>query len=247
MRSPLMASGCDDRRFRGNAAVLQMTGRGNHGVRIGAGTIRRHPVVSRLRSLEDRWESGENSGLAQQDPAHAVPGVLAQCQGGPLASRGDALPQIHQVHALPDLGGGYGDAIADRRVALEVGARLFERDGLEREEPDEMPASNILGVGVPPTPAIAHPTAGVGIDLGVMISASHNPFQDNGIEFFARGGHKLEDSVEDRIEGLPGCIGDLLTGAGVGRVVEGEIVADQRCISHLVDSGTADVPGPRIV
>ena len=182
MRSPLMASGCDDRRFRGNVVVLQMTGRGNHGVRIGAGMIRRHPVVSRLRSLKDRWESGENSGLAQQDPAHAVPGVLAQCQGGPLTSRGDALPQIHQVHALPDLGGGYG-----------------------------------------------------------------NPFQDNGIKFFARGGHKLEDSVEDRIEGLPGCICDLLTGAGVGRVVEGEIVADQRCISHLVDSGAADVPGPRIV
>ena len=80
---------------------------------------------------------------------------------------------------------------------------------------------DVTRVGVLPTPAIAHLTATQDIELGVMISASHNPAPDNGIKFFARGGHKLEDSVEDRIEGLPGCICDLLTGAGVGRVVEG--------------------------
>ena len=47
---------------------------------------------------------------------------------------------------------------------------------------------DVTRVGVLPTPAIAHLTATQDIDLGVMISASHNPFQDNGIKFFARGG-----------------------------------------------------------
>lgn len=114
MSSPLMTSDCGDRRFRENVAVLQMAGRRNPGVRIGAGMIRWHPLVSRLCSLKGRWESGENSDLAQQDPVHAVPGALAQHQSGPPTSRGDVLTQIHQVHALPDLGGGRGDVIADR-------------------------------------------------------------------------------------------------------------------------------------
>ena len=47
------------------------------------------------------------------------------------------------------------------------------------------------------TPTVAHLTATEdGVDLGVMISASHNPMPDNGIKFFAHGGHKLADAVE---------------------------------------------------
>lgn len=106
---------------------------------------------------------------------------------------------------------------------------------------------DVTRVGVLPTPAIAHLTATQDIDLGVMISASHNPFQDNGIKFFARGGYKLEDSVEDEIEACLGKITNLPTGAGVGRVIKGETVADQNYINHLVDSVGTDLTGLRIV
>ena len=106
---------------------------------------------------------------------------------------------------------------------------------------------DVTRVGILPTPAIAHLTATQDIDLGVMISASHNPFQDNGIKFFARGGYKLEDAVEDEIESLLGKVEDLPTGAGVGRVIKGETVADQNYINHLVDSVATDLSGLRIV
>jgi phosphoglucosamine mutase len=82
---------------------------------------------------------------------------------------------------------------------------------------------DVLRVGVLPTPAVAYLTGSLGSDLGVMLSASHNPMPDNGIKFFARGGHKLADALEDRIESLyrehgSGKDWDRPTGAGVGRV-----------------------------
>ena len=61
---------------------------------------------------------------------------------------------------------------------------------------------DVLRVGVLPTPAVAYLTGGYDADLGVMISASHNPMPDNGIKFFGPGGHKLDDDTEDRIEEL---------------------------------------------
>ncbi len=61
---------------------------------------------------------------------------------------------------------------------------------------------NVIQVGPMPTPAMAFLTADMRCDAGVMISASHNPFQDNGIKFFAHDGFKLPDEVEDKIEEL---------------------------------------------
>ena len=58
-------------------------------------------------------------------------------------------------------------------------------------------------MGVLPTPAVAYLTGETGATFGVMLSASHNPMPDNGIKFFAAGGSKLPDAVEDEIEGLP--------------------------------------------
>jgi phosphoglucosamine mutase len=63
---------------------------------------------------------------------------------------------------------------------------------------------NVIQVGPMPTPAMAFLTADMRCDAGVMISASHNPYQDNGIKFFAHDGFKLPDEVEDRIEELIG-------------------------------------------
>ncbi|GHE13252.1 phosphoglucosamine mutase [Streptomyces alanosinicus] len=82
---------------------------------------------------------------------------------------------------------------------------------------------DVLKVGVLPTPAVAHLTGALGADLGVMLSASHNAMPDNGIKFFARGGHKLADELEDRIEAVyeshrHGEPWERPTGAGVGRV-----------------------------
>ena len=77
---------------------------------------------------------------------------------------------------------------------------------------------DVLDARVLPTPAIAFLTADTGADLGVMLSASHNPMPDNGIKFFARGGHKLADDVEDAIEARMREPWQRPTGAGVGRV-----------------------------
>jgi phosphoglucosamine mutase len=60
--------------------------------------------------------------------------------------------------------------------------------------------ADVLRAGVLPTPGLAFLTGETGADLGVMISASHNPMPDNGIKLFSRGGHKLPDVVEAAIE-----------------------------------------------
>ncbi len=72
-------------------------------------------------------------------------------------------------------------------------------------------------LGVLPTPAVAYLTAALDADLGVMISASHNPMPDNGIKFLARGGHKLADAAEDAIEARLREPWDRPTGGAVGR------------------------------
>ena len=78
---------------------------------------------------------------------------------------------------------------------------------------------DVILLGVAPTPAVAFLTDKLECDLGVMLSASHNPMPDNGIKFFARGGHKLDDDIEDAIEVRMGEEWDRPLGADVGRVV----------------------------
>ena len=79
---------------------------------------------------------------------------------------------------------------------------------------------DVLRVGVLPTPAVAHLTESLGADLGVMLSASHNPAPDNGIKFFARGGLKLADEVEEAIEARIGEQWERPVGLGVGRITD---------------------------
>ena len=92
---------------------------------------------------------------------------------------------------------------------------------------------DVLDAGVLPSPAIAFLTANTGADLAVMLSASHNPMPDNGIKFFARGGHKLPDDVEDAIEKRLGESWERPTGAGVGRVRRLDDGHD-RYVAHLL-------------
>ncbi|MCZ7458558.1 phosphoglucosamine mutase [Streptomyces sp. WMMC940] len=97
---------------------------------------------------------------------------------------------------------------------------------------------DVLRVGVLPTPAVAYLTGVLGADLGVMLSASHNAMPDNGVKFFARGGHKLADELEDRIEAVyeehrTGAPWDRPTGAGVGRVRDYDEGFD-KYVAHLI-------------
>src|SRR5215469_5116510 len=61
---------------------------------------------------------------------------------------------------------------------------------------------DVFRLGVIPTPGVAYLTGALGADFGVVLSASHNPAQDNGIKFFGPGGVKLADETEDEIEAL---------------------------------------------
>ncbi|WP_282694375.1 phosphoglucosamine mutase [Streptomyces sp. CC208A] len=110
---------------------------------------------------------------------------------------------------------------------------------------------DVLRVGVLPTPAVAHLTGVLGADLGVMLSASHNAMPDNGIKFFARGGHKLADELEDKIEAVyeehrTGAPWDRPTGAGVGRVRDYD-EGFETYVSHLLDVLPNRLDGLRIV
>lgn len=107
---------------------------------------------------------------------------------------------------------------------------------------------DVLRVGVLPTPAVAFLTDDYGADMGVMISASHNPMPDNGIKFFAAGGHKLADEVEDEIERVMNTMQDQgPTGHGVGRVIEEAPDALERYLSHLSQAFKTDLSGIKVV
>ncbi|MDX3069304.1 phosphoglucosamine mutase, partial [Streptomyces sp. ND04-05B] len=110
---------------------------------------------------------------------------------------------------------------------------------------------DVLRVGVLPTPAVAFLTGELGADLGVMLSASHNAMPDNGIKFFARGGHKLADDLENRIEGVydehrTGAPWDRPTGAGVGRVRSYD-EGFERYVAHLLAALPNRLDGLKIV
>ena len=105
---------------------------------------------------------------------------------------------------------------------------------------------DVYRVGALPTPAIAYLVAESGADLGVMISASHNPAPDNGIKLFARGGEKLADSLEAAIEARMGEPWQRPTGAHVGRVIE-DASAREKYIAHLLKSLDVSLAGIKVV
>ena len=108
--------------------------------------------------------------------------------------------------------------------------------------------AHVIRVGVLPTPAVAVLTGQLKADLGVMISASHNPMPDNGIKLFAAGGHKLPDEQEDAIEAVvrDGGAWHRPTGAAVGRVQDLTDGTD-RYVEHLLGSLPHRLDGLRVV
>jgi phosphoglucosamine mutase len=105
---------------------------------------------------------------------------------------------------------------------------------------------DVLDAGVLPTPAAAYLIADIDADFGVMVSASHNPAPDNGIKIFARGGVKLPDLVEQRIEAALDTDKLQPTGAGVGRI---RVFADaeDRYVVHLLGSLPHRLDGIHVV
>ncbi|SDU88798.1 phosphoglucosamine mutase [Jiangella alkaliphila] len=106
--------------------------------------------------------------------------------------------------------------------------------------------ADVLRVGVLPTPAVAFLTGMLDADLGVMLSASHNPMPDNGIKFFAKGGQKLDDAIEDAIEARLREPWNRPTGAEVGRVHE-HPEGLETYISHVVGTAPGRLEGLRVV
>jgi phosphoglucosamine mutase len=105
---------------------------------------------------------------------------------------------------------------------------------------------DVLLLGVLPTPGVAFLTGALDVDLGVMISASHNPMPDNGIKFLARGGVKLDDALEVAIENRLREPWDRPTGGRVGRV-ETYDAAVSDYVRHLVGTMATPLDGLKVV
>jgi phosphoglucosamine mutase len=105
---------------------------------------------------------------------------------------------------------------------------------------------DVYRVGIVPTPAVAYLVASTGADLGVMISASHNPMPDNGIKLFQRGGEKLADDVEALVEARIGEPWQRPTGAAVGRVINDDQLVN-KYIEHLLSTIDVSLSGLKVV
>jgi phosphoglucosamine mutase len=105
---------------------------------------------------------------------------------------------------------------------------------------------DVLDAGTLPTPAAAFLIGDIDADFGVMISASHNPAPDNGIKIFARGGIKLPDAVEQRIEAAMSGPKLQPTGGAVGRIAR-FADAEDRYVLHLLASLPHRLDGIHVV
>lgn len=109
---------------------------------------------------------------------------------------------------------------------------------------------NVIKVGVLPTPAVAYLVKDYKADAGVVISASHNPFEYNGIKFFNGDGFKLDDEIENEIEDI--ILRDIdvnshITGDRIGRSLEADDDALNRYAEFLKSTISTDMRGMKIV
>ena len=108
--------------------------------------------------------------------------------------------------------------------------------------------ADVMPLGVLPTPAVAYLTVHLGAQMGIVISASHNPFEHNGIKIFNGRGFKLSDALEERIErmldGDEPCL--KKTHGGLGRVVHDDGRATELYIEYLAGAATTELGGLRV-
>lgn len=109
--------------------------------------------------------------------------------------------------------------------------------------------ADVLHLGVIPTPAVAFLTVLNQADAGVVISASHNPFEHNGIKIFNARGFKLSDALENEIEDIVlfNKRKPLKTGGEIGKVIHADAQAVEAYIDHLVGTVDTDLAGMRIL
>ena len=170
----------------------------------------------------------------------------------------DGVRGVANRELTAELGLALGAAAARRLAAPPGSGHRFAVVGRDPRASGEMLEAAVIAgltsegvdalrIGVLPTPAVAHLTAAYGADLGVMISASHNPMPDNGIKIFGPGGHKLDDDVEDRIEELlaegPGL---RPAGAEIGRVRAAPDALD-RYLRHMLGAVPTRLDGLTVV
>ena len=105
---------------------------------------------------------------------------------------------------------------------------------------------DVYRVGVLPTPAISYLIQESGADLGVMISASHNPMPDNGIKLFASSGGKLDDALEAAIEQRMEEPWERPIGRNVGRAINDDSALD-RYVAFLLKSVSTKLTGIKVV
>ncbi|HEX6132246.1 MAG TPA: phosphoglucosamine mutase, partial [Actinomycetota bacterium] len=166
----------------------------------------------------------------------------------------DGVRGVAGTDLTPELARGLGAAAVavlgahgDRRPTFVVGRDprvsgvwLEEAlvDGITRAGGD------VVLAGVEPTPAVAFMTVDLGASSGVVISASHNPPEDNGIKFFGPAGTKLPDELEDEIEAALGA-----SPAAADRPGEIRPAGDarERYVAHLVDAAEARLDGTTVV
>jgi phosphoglucosamine mutase len=184
----------------------------------------------------------------------------------------DGVRGVANVDLTPELALGVAAAAA-AELAPDLGRRPLAVVGRDPRPSGELleaavvagllaAGADVVRLGVVPTPAVAHaltttlpgppgaglPGAGLPVaDLGVMISASHNPMPDNGIKLFGPGGTKLGDDVEDRIEAALANSPVRPTGADVGRVVADLAGDADWYVDHLVATVPVRLDGLRVV
>ena len=127
-------------------------------------------------------------GIPWPDSSAPTASVASQtARTSPPSSR--STVSVAAAHVLGQVGADHGHRPGRRRAGPAGLGRV--PGGRRRRRGWPRRASTCTTSGVLPTPAVAYLTADTGADFGVMLSASHNPMPDNGIKFFARGGHKL--------------------------------------------------------
>ena len=149
---------------------------------------------------------------------------------------------VAAAHVLTDIGefSGHKPKAIIAQDSRESGSYLEKAicDGLSNSGID------VYRVGILPTPAVSYLVTKMGADLGVMISASHNPATDNGIKFFARNGRKLADSVEAQIEAQ-------LANEWRPKIEPGQLIEDssarEKYINHLLQTINTKFTGLKIV
>jgi phosphoglucosamine mutase len=171
----------------------------------------------------------------------------------------DGVRGLANVDVTPELALAVASAAARVLVSHDASHRPLAVVGRDSRASGEMLEAAVVAgltsagadvklVGVLPTPAVAYLTQVYGADVGVVLSASHNPMPDNGVKLFARGGQKLPDDIEAEIEAEldRGWTRPRPVGAAVGRVTVAADGAD-RYIEHLLAAVPGSLSGLKLV